>query len=273
MDTVIGLGAAGCNIADCFKKYPQYAIYKIDTDLEEDENNYTVTERSNPEDYERHCPDLTNFLQHINGDVLFVVAGGGFISGMSLQVLKHLKNCNINVLYIKPNDNDLSRIGFLQEKLTRNVFQEYARSGLFNILYLVSNEDLENMLGEVPILEYNNKLNEYLAGMIHWINVFKNTEPVLDNYSDPRQNSRIATFGVLDIPKGEESFLYELDNLTDKCYYFAINETTLKTDGKLLRNIRELTSTNEIRASYEVHSTKYPQSFCYFIAYTNISGN
>ncbi len=27
---IIGLGEAGCNIAECFRKYPQYNIYKID---------------------------------------------------------------------------------------------------------------------------------------------------------------------------------------------------------------------------------------------------
>ena len=27
METVIGLGSAGCNIADCFGQYPQYKVY------------------------------------------------------------------------------------------------------------------------------------------------------------------------------------------------------------------------------------------------------
>ena len=30
MDTIIGLGSAGCNIADAFAKHPQYKTYKID---------------------------------------------------------------------------------------------------------------------------------------------------------------------------------------------------------------------------------------------------
>ena len=30
MDTVIGLGKAGCAIADKFSQYPQYRIFKID---------------------------------------------------------------------------------------------------------------------------------------------------------------------------------------------------------------------------------------------------
>ena len=33
MDTIIGLGSAGCNIADRFSTYKQYEIYKIDVGL------------------------------------------------------------------------------------------------------------------------------------------------------------------------------------------------------------------------------------------------
>ena len=32
---VIGLGDAGCNIADCFSQYPQYKIFKINVDMRE----------------------------------------------------------------------------------------------------------------------------------------------------------------------------------------------------------------------------------------------
>ena len=31
---IIGLGRAGCAIADCFSKFPQYEVYKFDVDIE-----------------------------------------------------------------------------------------------------------------------------------------------------------------------------------------------------------------------------------------------
>ena len=34
MQTIIGLGQAGCNVADKFAEYPQYKVYKIDAGLE-----------------------------------------------------------------------------------------------------------------------------------------------------------------------------------------------------------------------------------------------
>jgi malic enzyme len=75
MDTIIGLGSAGCNIARLFKNYPQYDVYMIDVDLE-GEKCFALNEENNPEDYERNCPDLSVFLRHIDGDVLFVTSGG-----------------------------------------------------------------------------------------------------------------------------------------------------------------------------------------------------
>jgi len=268
MDTVVGLGSAGCNIAELFKKYPQYSVYKIDTDVE-GENCYEVPEQNTPEDYERRLPDMGNFLRHIDGDVLFIVAGGGKITGATLKILQYIKHCNINILYIKPDNKSLNNISFLQNKLTYNVLQEYTRSGLINRMFIVSNEELENIIGDVSILEHDKKLNEYLVTIIHYINVFNNTDPIVDNNEQPKETSRIVTFGVHDMEGGEETDLFDLQNITDKCYYYAINETSLKTDGKLLKKIKEHISKNNIRASYEIHSTKHSQSFCYYLSYSN----
>ena len=269
MDTIIGLGSAGCNIAEQFKKYPQYKVYQIDAGIT-GENCFCLKEQICAEDYERNFSGLGTFLHGIDDSVLFITSGGGTVSGAALQILKEIKNCEINVLYIKPSSSDLSEHGYLQERLVRNVFQEYARSGLFKTLYLVSNENLEEIIGDIPILEHYTKLNDYLVSMIHWINVFKNTDPVLDNFSEPKETARIATFGVLTLGDSEERSLYDLDNVTDRCYYYAINENVLKTDGKLLKNIREQVTSSGLRASYEIHSTKYQNSFCYFVSYTNV---
>jgi len=268
MDTVIGLGGAGCSIAELFKKYPQYSVYKIDVG-EDGENCYDFSEQNSPELYERNTPNMEQFLRRVDGDVLFVVAGGGKISGASLRILQQLKNCNINILYIKPDNKDLNNTGYLQNKLTYNVFQEYARSGLFERIFIISNSDLENAIGDVSILDYKKKLNEYLTSIIHYINVFNNTEPVVDNREEPRVTSRIATIGVHDLKTDDEIDLFPIENVTDKCYYYAINENALKTDGKLLKKIKEHISKNDVRASYEIHSTKHPESFCYYISYSN----
>ena len=75
MDTVIGLGAAGCNIADEFAKYSQYKIYKIDNGLDglKQEGVYDMPWQDSTERYEEKCPDMTNFFKGLSGDILFII--------------------------------------------------------------------------------------------------------------------------------------------------------------------------------------------------------
>ena len=80
MDTIIGLGNAGCNIADEFAKYPQYSIKKIDVGLEKTKTTFPLKEYEKIEDYEEKLPTLQHFFRGIRGDILFVVGGGGKIS-------------------------------------------------------------------------------------------------------------------------------------------------------------------------------------------------
>jgi hypothetical protein len=47
---LIGLGQAGCNIADRFSQYPQYKIYKLDVDIE-GKRCYDIKHQKGPEEY------------------------------------------------------------------------------------------------------------------------------------------------------------------------------------------------------------------------------
>ena len=62
---IIGLGKAGCAIAECFSQYPQYNIFKIDVGIESDfdfigqyedaevkKKAYSVKKQKGPEEYE-----------------------------------------------------------------------------------------------------------------------------------------------------------------------------------------------------------------------------
>ncbi len=266
MDKIIGLGSAGCKLADEFSRYPQYDIYKIDTDII-GKNCFSVKKQINPEDYEKNCPILSDFFKDISGDILFILGGGGKISGASLKILQQLKNCNINILYVLPNKEDLSSTGLLQNKLVFNVLQQYARSGLLNKIYLVSNKNMEDIVGDVPILQHIKKINEAIVACIHYINVFNNTDAAIDNSDDPDNISRIATFGVLN---GEqEKYFFNISQQKNKTYYYGIPEEILNSDPKLLKNIREIISSNEIRAGYKIYSTKHIEKFCYFISFSS----
>lgn len=277
MEVIIGLGAAGCRIAEQFGRYPQYDVYKID------EGQYTgqITERSfsvkkqiNHESYENETPNLINFFRYIEGEVLFVVGGSGNISGMSLTILEQLHNlpqCSgLSVLYVEPNLSLLSGKKKLQERATYYIFQEYARSGMIRRLFLVSNTQIENVLGDVPIIGYNEKINEIIVSTMHMCNVYNNIDSVVDNFSDFKEHTRISTIGVSNL-ENEANMFFSLDNVNEIRYYFAINREKLRTDGTLMRKITEnVTSDNNTDSSYGIYATDYSDDYVYFLANTSI---
>ena len=55
MDTIVGLGKAGCAIADKFSSYPEYKIFKVDSEGIEKKikNCYLLPRHENPEKYEK----------------------------------------------------------------------------------------------------------------------------------------------------------------------------------------------------------------------------
>jgi hypothetical protein len=269
METIIGLGSAGCNIADCFTIYPQYAIYKLDTGIY-GKNCYFLPEYDTPEKYEAHIGDLTKVFNNIGGDILFVVGGSGNVSGGALRALEQLRHCSINVLYVEPDIGLLSGNRKLQERMTYYVLQEYARSGLFGRLFLVSNPQLEGILGDVPILGYNDRLNQLIVSTIHMINVYKNTESIVNNFSDFKEQTRISTIGISNL-ENERKMFFSLDGIREMRYYYAINRDKLETDGTLMRKITDnVKNEADIDVSYGIYATDYADDYVYCVANASV---
>ena len=269
MEPIIGLGSAGCNIADCFAQYPQYKIIKIDNGLY-GKGCHFLPKYDSPEEYEAHVGDMSSLFGPATEEVLFIVGGSGNVSGAVLRILEQLRHCKISVLYVEPDFNMLSGKRKLQERATYYIFQEYARSGLFKRLYIVSNPQLESVLGEVPIIGYNDRLNHLIVTTFHMINVYNNNDPVIENNSEFREHTRISTIGVSTL-ENEKKMFFSLDNIREMRYYYAINRKKLETDGTLMRKITEnVKKESEYDVSYGVYATDYPNDYVYCIANTSM---
>ena len=269
---IIGLGQAGCNIADAMAQYPQYNIYKIDVGLE-GKKCLNVKQQSGPEEYEANAPSMKTFFRNIKGDTLLVVGGSGSISAMSLRIMETIKGkCKIDLLYIQPDKNLLTGRRQMHEKVTYNVLQNYARSGAINRMYLVSNPQLETILGDVPIMGYFDKLNELIVSTIHMINVFKNSTPVLGGLREPAETRRICTVGIYDMEKDEEKFFFSLDTIREACYIYSVGERRLREDGSLHKTIvtqmKGKTNDETSNVSFGVFPTNYETDYAYVIAYS-----
>ena len=267
MDKILGLGTAGCNVASLFQQYPQYEIYGIDTSDSLIQNFFQIKKEDEPEGYERNCPDLSDFFKDLSGEVLFIMCGASSISSASLAILEQLKNkCQINVLYIRPNVSSLSETRRLSVKLTFNVFQQYARSGVFKQMYAVDNKVIEDIIDGIPVMEYYNKINQLIVSTIHMINVYNHSNPVAHTFSEPHRTARISTFGIVDAEKKEEKLFFSLDSVREKQYYYAIQTERLKTDEKLYKQITNYVEEQEAKSSYGIYSTGYENDYGYCIA-------
>lgn len=270
---VVGLGKAGCNIAKTFSKFPQYEIFAIDTN---DDASIMIGECSSHEEYDAKFPDLELDIQ--NEEVLAVIAGAGKISGGSLRLLEQLQNNKITVLYIEGDLTIMSETQKKQERIVSSVLQEYARSGVLERIIMVNNAYIERSIGDMSIIGYYDTLNQAIVNIVHMINVFRHSEPVIGNFITPAEISRICTIGAVDIePEDErrhkEKWFYPLTHTKDVVYYYGIGEDDLKNDGTLFRKINNFVKSRldaGANVSYGVFRTSYDQKYCYCVRYSSM---
>ncbi len=162
MDKIIGLGKAGCALAEEFSAYPEYRIYKI---LEESKERGVLELGNFPsmDQYEDSLDEVevSSYLRSVKaGDgVLFILVGGEPITGATLRILKCIKDATINVLYVCPDREMSSTDSRTNDKIAFNVLQEYARSGVLNNLFLSHYPTVETLIGDASIQEYDKKIN------------------------------------------------------------------------------------------------------------------
>lgn len=267
---VVGLGSAGCSAAAEFAKYPQYKAYYIDSEKRDDENFLQVAKKTSHEDYENKARLKKAFFDKIKGETLFVVAGAATVSGLSLRILEKLKHLNPTVLYIKSDVSLLPDVRKKQEHVVFHVLQQYARSSLFEKMYIVDNTIIEETLGEVPIKGYYDHLNNLIVSTMHMINVYKNSTAEMHTFSANIKSARISTFGVVNPETGEEKLFYNLDTPREKMYYYAINDEQLNSDGNLFKKItnqvRDKVKDERMKVSYGIYATDYEENYAYSVA-------
>ena len=269
MQTVIGLGKAGCNIADHLSQYPQYQIKKIDVGLKKTKTTFGLKHQDGPELYEKaNLPKgINNFLEGVMSETLFITSCGA-VSGASLKILEKInKKTKIKILYIVPQKDDLVGEKKLQNNLLLNVFQEYGRSGLFDRVFLVDNYKLSDIIGPVPIMKFWDSINNLLATTYHMLNVFQNTQPVITTQTKRINTARVSTFGLLDSENNQEKVFFSLDIPREKSYYYGIPKKQLEEDANLMEVIRRNLKSNieheKIKITYSVYSTDYNELIAY----------
>lgn len=269
---IVGLGTAGCNIAQCFSKYPQYKIFLIDT--EEREGNLLKVERhKNIEDYEANVPSIKDFVSDSGDDIMLIVGGSGSLSAMSLAILGQVKEKNITVVYIQPKLSSLTGKKKLLERATFGILQQYARSGLFKDMYLINNQNIVEIAGQLPVIGYHDKINEIICSSIHFINVLQNTDYIYGNIEPKEDVCAISTIGLLDVETSEETLFFDLDLIREKDYMYTFNRTRLLESSNIIPQIEakmeKKTEDWLTKISYRLYSTDYDSDFGYCVFRTS----
>jgi len=263
MISIVGLGTGGSKIAKEFQQYSVYNVYALDF-LEKYEK---------PEDYEKNVPDLREHFVDIDPHVQFFVVGSSYSSNYALGILEQIKDKKIDLIYVKPDTELLAGVPKLVERAAFGVLQEYARSGLFNSITLINNLSVEQVLQNVPIKTYYDKLNKMIASSIHYVNYFENSDPIIGVKSKPPEVARIRSIAGLNIQNLEEKWFFELDTPRELCYYLAINTERLEKEGGLHKKIVEMLKSKPKNAfrkmSYAIYETPY-EDFGFCVAHTNV---
>jgi hypothetical protein len=273
MYTVIGLGGVGCKVAKCFAQYTQYNVLCIDDEATGHEDEVIVDKQRTPEEYEQNFKNLTKAKKDkIKDNVIFVLSGASMVSSIALRLLEQVKDKNITILYIRPEKDLMDATEAAQEKVIYSVLQEYTRSGLFEKIYLTSNEQMDSLVEDASIKEYYPTMNQMIVSVFHMMMVFEHQDYVVSNFSEINEARRVCTLGILNMKDGMETRFFPIEDTMDAKLYYGISSDTLSSDKNLQRNIIKLIKNkNEelCKYSYGVYETQYNWDFCYTKYYSS----
>jgi hypothetical protein len=274
MISIIGIGNGATAIAAKFEQYPQYNVYKLNDKVERSAGKRRKLKKfKNPEEYEKNIPDLKKYFSKVDEEAQVFIVGSSYSSNYTLGILEQIKDKKIDIFYVKPDTELLTGIPKLIDNAVFGVLQEYARSGVFNSITLISNKNLEEAVGNVPIKKFYDQLNTVIASTVHYLNYFERNEPEIGVMAKPSEISRIRTIGMLDTKKVEEKWFFDLDMEREVCYYLCIDKEKLETDGSLHKRIvdrlKEKPRNAFRKISYGIYETPHGNDFGFCMAHTN----
>lgn len=260
---VVGLGKFGCGVADQFKQYPEYKVFRISSDLSV-KNSFYIPPQKNIEEYEKNFDEVEAslfFKRFKKGDeIIFVLEGGDPLTGVTLGLLENAKDTNVTILYIRPDVDVSSVIQKRDDRIVFNVLQEYTRSGLFKRMFVLEKALVEEMIGDVPISEYEKSIHHFISYIPAMINYFENSGSILETKMEIPEICRIGTYGLASLDKNIDiKFLFPFQEEKSSHFYFGIPDKMLATDNKLMQKIKSQVrrfSKDGVDTGFSVHSTE-----------------
>ena len=269
MKQILGIGTAGSNIVTQLASYKVYQPYTMCTETKKTTKyKFKLPELEGPEAYEEmDTTKLEKWFSTIEEQCTVFLCGGSNSSGLTLRALEilHKKGVKLDIVYFMPEIEVLSEEKTLQERACRGILQNYARSGLFEKICLVSNLALEELAGSTNVFEYYNQINHVFTSTYYMMDVFKNTKPITSTFKRPKESCRITTIGLAGVDS-EEKLFFPFNQTVEIVYYYGINEEKLKTEENLFRTLTNKVKskiTEQTKVSFGIYPTQYENDYVY----------
>jgi len=266
---ILGIGTAGSNVVRQLGEYKEYKPYTICTENEKTTKyRFNLPDLPGPEEYEAmDMTKLQKWLSTIEGHCAIFLCGASNSSGITLKALEflHQRGVKMDIVYFMPELEVLSEEKTLNERAVRNILQNYARSGLFEKICLVSNIELEALAGSTNVFDYYHQINNVFTSTYYMMDVFKNTKPITSTFKRPKESCRITTIGLSTLD-GNDKMFFPCNQEVEVVYYYGINEEKLKTEENLFRTITNKVKsriTEETKVSFGIYPTQYEDDYIY----------
>lgn len=269
MKNILGIGNAGSAIAEQLKEFGMYQVYQISNEIDKTSKyKFSLPELSGPENYEEmDMSKLHKWLGKIQNSCVIFLCGASDSSAITLRALESLHNRGVQmeIVYFMPEIEVLSETKTMHERSVRGILQNFARSGLFEKICLISNLKLEEIAGSTNVFDYYRQINQVFVSTYYMLDVFKNTKPITSTFKKPKESCKISTIGLSSL-EGEERLLFPFKQEVDVVYYYGINEKKLRTEENLFRKITDRVKskiTEEVKVSFGIYPTQYEDDYVY----------
>ncbi len=269
MKTILGIGTAGSNVVKQLGEHKVYRPYTICTKNQKTTKyHFNLPELDGPEEYESmDMVKLEKWLGTIEKKCTVFLCGASNSSGLTLRALHflHQRGVKMDIVYFMPETEVLSEEKTLCERAVKGILQNYARSGLFEKICLVSNLRLEQVAGSTNVFDYYDQINRVFTGTYYMLDVFKNTTPVTSTFKRPSASCRITTIGLGSL-ENDDLMFFPFNQEVEVVYYYGINEEKLKTEENLFRTITNTVKskiTEERKVSFGIFPTQYEDDYIY----------
>jgi len=269
LKTILGIGTAGCNIVEQLGEFDVYRPLFISNEVKKTSKyKFALPTHPGPEEYESmDMSKLHKWLDKIDDQCTVFLCGASDTSAITLRALEqlHNKSVKMDIVYFMPEVAVLSEVKLLHERSVMGILQNFARSGLFEKICLVSNLRLEELAGPTNVFDYYKQINQVFTSSYYMLDVFKNTKPITSTFKRPKESCRITTMAIGSLEEEDKLFFPFKQEVEVVCYY-GINEEKLKTEENLFRTITDKVKskiTEERKVSFGIYPTQYENDYIY----------